>query len=99
LAVLLFSYMVRLVYIESCSLFVRGGVYRVVKTAMGGFLGKLAVSALMFDYILTGPISSVSAGQYITSLGLELFIHLFRPDIDEETRRQFVEAFGPWRNW
>src|SRR5437867_11135656 len=53
LAVLLFSYAVRLVYVESCSLFVRGGVYRVVKTALGGFLGKLAVSALMFDYILT----------------------------------------------
>src|SRR5437764_9978590 len=32
LAVLLFSSAVRLVYIESCSLFVRGGVYRVVKT-------------------------------------------------------------------
>src|SRR5262249_18327100 len=42
-AVLLFSSVVRLVYVESCSLFVRGGVYRVVKTAMGGFLGKLAV--------------------------------------------------------
>src|SRR2546422_3674465 len=31
LAVLIFSYAVRLVYVESCSLFVRGGVYRVVK--------------------------------------------------------------------
>src|SRR5262249_50852386 len=61
LAVMLFSYAVRWVYIESCTLFVRGGVYRVVKTAMGGFLAKLAVSALIFDYLLTGPISSVSA--------------------------------------
>ena len=41
LAVMLFSYAVRSVYIESCSLFVRGGVYRVVKEAMGGFLAKL----------------------------------------------------------
>ena len=65
LAVMLFSYAVRSVYIESCSLFVRGGVYRVVKEAMGGGLAKLSVSALMFDYILTGPISGVSAGQYI----------------------------------
>src|SRR5437879_1908916 len=72
LAVLIFSYAVRLVYVESCSLFVRGGVYRVVKTAMGGFLGKLAVSALMFDYILTGPISSVAAGQYVVGLLLDL---------------------------
>src|SRR5436305_14487259 len=36
LAVLMFSYGMRSVYIESCSLFVRGGVYRVVKEAMGG---------------------------------------------------------------
>ena len=71
LAVMLFSYAVRSVYIESCSLFVRGGVYRVVKEAMGGFLAKLSVSALMFDYILTGPISAVSAGQYIMGLVLE----------------------------
>ncbi|HMF18979.1 MAG TPA: APC family permease, partial [Gemmataceae bacterium] len=68
LAVMLFSYAVRSVYIESCSLFVRGGVYRVVKEAMGGFLAKLSVSALMFDYILTGPTSAVSAGQYIMGL-------------------------------
>jgi amino acid transporter/nucleotide-binding universal stress UspA family protein len=68
LAVMLFSYAVRSVYIESCSLFVRGGVYRVVKEAMGGFLAKLSVSALMFDYILTGPTSGVSAGQYIMGL-------------------------------
>ncbi len=68
LAVMLFSYAVRSVYIESCSLFVRGGVYRVVKEAMGGVLGKLSVSALLFDYILTGPTSGVSAGQYMIGL-------------------------------
>ena len=71
LAVMLFSYAVRSIYIESCSLFVRGGVYRVVKEAMGGFLAKLSVSALMFDYILTGPISGMSAGQYIMGLLLD----------------------------
>src|ERR1700688_1427497 len=71
LAVMVFSYAVRSVYIESCSLFVRGGVYRVVKEAMGGFLAKLSVSALMFDYILTGPTSGVSAGQYIMGLLLQ----------------------------
>jgi amino acid transporter/nucleotide-binding universal stress UspA family protein len=71
LAVMLFSYAVRSVYLESCSLFVRGGVYKVVKEAMGGFLGKLSVSALMFDYILTGPTSGVSAGQYIMGLLLD----------------------------
>src|SRR5215468_9316861 len=72
LAVMLFSYAVRSVYIESCSLFVRGGVYKVVKEAMGGPLAKLSVSALMFDYILTGPISSVTAGQYLTGLFIDM---------------------------
>ena len=71
LAVMLFSYAVRSIYIESCSLFVRGGVYRVVKEALGGFLAKLSVSALMFDYILTGPVSGMSAGQYIMGLVLD----------------------------
>ena len=66
--VMLFSFTVRAVYVESCSMFVRGGVYKVVKEALGGTLAKLSVSALMFDYILTGPISGVSAGQYIGGL-------------------------------
>ena len=65
LAIMLFSYAVRSLYIESCSMFVRGGVYRVVKEAMGSGVAKFSVSALMFDYILTGPISGVSAGLYL----------------------------------
>ena len=68
LGVMLFSYAVRAIYIESSVMFVRGGVYRVVKEAMGGTLAKLSVSALLFDYVLTGPISAVSAGQYIAGL-------------------------------
>jgi hypothetical protein len=75
---MLFSYAVRALYIESSSMFVRGGVYRVVKEAMGGTLAKFSVSALLFDYVLTGPISAVSAGQYlagfIKDLGLQ-FLH------------------------
>src|SRR5881628_3112031 len=55
LAVMLFAYAVRAVYV-------------VVKEAMGGPLAKLSVSALMFDYILTGPISAVSAGQYLVGM-------------------------------
>jgi amino acid transporter len=73
LGIMLFSFAVRAVYVESCSMFTRGGVYRVVKEALGGTFAKLSVSALMFDYILTGPISGVSAGQYITGLMNELF--------------------------
>jgi len=68
LGVMFFSFAVRAVYVESCTMFTRGGVYRVVKEALGGTVAKLTVSALMFDYILTGPISGVSAGQYITGL-------------------------------
>jgi len=67
LGIMLFANCVRMVYIESCSMFVRGGVYKVVKRAMGGTLAKIAVSALMFDYILTGPISAVSASHYLVS--------------------------------
>lgn len=78
LAVMLFAYAVAQMYVESCSMFVRGGVYRVVKEAMGGTLAKFSVSALMFDYILTGPISGVSAGQYLVGFANELFnyVHL-----------------------
>jgi amino acid transporter len=72
LAIMLFSYAVRAVYVESCSMFVRGGVYRAVKQALGGTLAKFSVSALMFDYILTGPISGVAAGQYLAGLISEL---------------------------
>src|SRR5262245_24943818 len=64
LGVMLFSFAVRSVYLESCSMFVRGGVYVVVRDAMGPVMARLSVSALIFDYILTGPISAVSAGQY-----------------------------------
>ena len=73
LGVMCFSYAVRAVYIESCVLFVRGGVYRVVKAALGAKLAKFSVSALMFDYVLTGPISGVSAGQYLVGLVNEVF--------------------------
>jgi len=68
LGVMLFSFAVRSVYLESCSMFVRGGVYVVVRDSMGPFMARLSVSALIFDYILTGPISSVSAGQYLGRL-------------------------------
>ena len=68
LAIMLLAGAVASIYVESCGMFVRGGVYRVVKEAMGSTLAKFSVSALMFDYILTGPISGVSAGQYLVGL-------------------------------
>src|ERR1700724_4121799 len=68
LGTMLLSYAVSQLYIESCSMFVRGGVYRGVREAMGGALAKFSVSALMFDYVLTGPISAASAGRYLAGL-------------------------------
>src|SRR5579859_4560408 len=68
LAVMLFSFAVRSVYMESSSMFVRGGVYVVVRDSMGPFVARLSVSSLIFDYILTGPISVVTAGQYLGRL-------------------------------
>jgi amino acid transporter len=78
LGIMLFGFAIRAIYIESCSMFVRGGVYKVVHEAMGGTLAKFSVSALMFDYVLTGPISAVSAGLYLAGLVNEIadYTHL-----------------------
>jgi amino acid transporter len=92
LAVMCFSYAVRWVYIESCTLFIRGGVYRVVREALGRFFAKIAVSALMFDYVLTGPISSVSAGQYIIGLALEFYCRSFGVELDRATKDVWKSA-------
>jgi amino acid transporter len=103
LGVMLFSYCVRAVYVESCSMFVRGGVYRVVKEALGGTLAKFSVSALMFDYVLTGPISGVSAGQYLAGLLNELsaYFHLGFMLSENSTAAFFavlVTIFFWWEN-
>jgi amino acid transporter len=72
LAIMFFSFAVRSIYLESSSMFVRGGVYVVVRDALGPTLAKLSVSALVVDYILTGPISVVSAGHYLGRLVNEI---------------------------
>jgi hypothetical protein len=92
LAVMLFSYAVRAIYIEASSMFVRGGVYRVVRQAMGDTLAKLSVSALLFDYILTGPISAVTAGQYLAGFIEEVAHYLKHPV--HFNQNYFAAAFG-----
>src|SRR5579872_5163139 len=94
-AVMIFSFAMGLVYIESCAMFVRGGVYRVVKEAIGGLPAKSAVSALLFDYILTGPISSVSAGQYLIGWIIE-FIAVTNPNlaITNDALRGDIKHYG-----
>ena len=103
LAIMLFSYAVRAVYVESCSMFVRGGVYRVVKEALGGTLAKFSVSALMFDYILTGPISGVAAGQYLAGLLNETaaYLHIrvaFPVDFTAASFAVVVTLYFWWQN-
>ena len=68
LTVMVFSFAVRSVYMESSSMFVRGGVYVVVRDSIGPTVAKLSVSSLVVDYVLTGPISVVAAGQYLGRL-------------------------------
>jgi amino acid transporter len=109
LAVVFFAYAVRSVYVESCSMFTRGGVYRIVKEALGSTFAKVSVSALMFDYVLTGPISGVSAGQYIIGLLNDLLavgavkFHWavtphFRPDIASAVIAAFITIYFWWQN-
>jgi amino acid transporter len=72
LSVVFFGFAIRSIYMESCSLYVRGGVYVVVRDALGPMMAKLSVSALVVDYVLTGPISVVSAGHYLGRLIQEI---------------------------
>ena len=83
LAVLLFSYGMRAVYIESCALFVRGGVYRIVKEALGGFWAKAAVSALLFDYVLTGQSAAYPRANTSSGCCLETASRMLGIEIDD----------------
>ncbi len=111
LGVVSFSFAVRSVYIESCSMFTRGGVYRIVKEALGGTFAKLSVSALMFDYVLTGPISGVSAGQYVVGMLNDLTAYLahryhpapyltphLRPDLASAAIAIGITVYFWWQN-
>src|ERR1700688_1188420 len=90
IAVMLFSFAVRSIYMESSSMFVRGGVYVVVRDAMGPFIARLSVSALLFDYVLTGPISVVVAGQYLAGLANEIL------EMSHNSYRIPANGFSAW---
>jgi len=92
LGVMLFSSAVRAVYVESSSMFTRGGVYRVVKEALGGTMAKLSVSALIFDFILTGPISGVTAGKYIVGLVASTITYFGHPWTPTEDTANYLAA-------
>src|SRR5690348_5192845 len=93
LAVMLFANCVRALYVESTTMFVRGGVYRVVRHALGGTLAKFSVSALLFDYVLTGPLSSVAAGQYLAGFIQDIAQYLGRP-LHNFPQNTFSALFG-----
>src|SRR6202049_3464279 len=90
LGVMFFSFAVRSVYMESSSMFVRGGVYIVVRDSMGPFVARLSVSSLIFDYILTRPISGVPEGQYMGRLMNEL------SELVHSTFRIAPNGFAVW---
>lgn len=102
LGVMCFSYVVRLVYMESTMIFMRGGMYPVVRSTLGGTLAKLSVSALLFDFILTGPISTVSAGQYIVGLLNQISNHFGGPAIPQNVSAVFfgcvIILYFWWQN-
>ncbi|MFL6212279.1 MAG: APC family permease [Blastocatellia bacterium] len=93
LGVMLLSAAVSALYIESSSMFTRGGVYRVVKEAMGGLMAKLSVSALLFDFVLTGPISGVAAGQYVVGLIAQTFTYFGHPWTPSDPEKNLLAAF------
>lgn len=76
LAVMAFAAPVLAMYVESSSMFVRGGVYKVVKEALGSPAAKASVAALMFSMLMTGPISAVSGGHYLAALLNSVFPYL-----------------------
>ena len=94
LGIMLFSFAVRALYIEGSSMFVRGGVYRVVHEALGGTMAKVSVSALLFDFVLTGPISGVSAGLYLAGMINELLELVHHPEFRVNPR--YFAADSPY---
>src|SRR5512135_215240 len=46
-------------------MFVRGGVYQLVRTALGNTFAKSSVSVLIFNYALAGPISGAAGAHYL----------------------------------
>jgi hypothetical protein len=83
LGVMLFSYAVRAVYIESCTMFTRGGVYRVVKEAMGGSQKLLAIPT---SYAYHNPKAMLSAPAIVC-----------RPKLRRDIRRALSANGSPIR--
>jgi amino acid transporter len=60
---------------------------------MGGTLTKFSVSALLFDYVLTGPLSTVVAGQYVAGFIEDTARYLGHP-VRYFPENAFAAVFG-----
>src|SRR5690606_3976474 len=61
---------------------------------MGHTMAKVAVSALVFDFVLTGPISSVTAGHYLHSFIHNLSLQWGFPFFDQSDAFAVVTAIA-----
>jgi magnesium transporter len=91
LAAVLLGLVLRAIDLESCALFVPGGLYGTVKEALGQRASKLAGSALLVEYLLLGSLAATVTGQYVAAAGTE-FIGLsqIRTDIATDDLATFV---------
>src|SRR5579871_242980 len=59
--------------IESCGLFVPGGLSGTVREALGKRAGRAAAASELADYLLAGALAAVVAGHYVASLARAFF--------------------------
>ena len=103
LGVMLFAYAVRAVYVESCTMFTRGGVYRVVKQAeialFGNRLGGLTASGRFHrEYRIGFPGFRIGLGVaelQIESAGKQLPCHSENGRYRYRTLRQISHSSVP----
>jgi magnesium transporter len=72
LAAIALSIAVRAVDVEARALFVPGGLYGSVRDALGRTLATIAVSALLVERLMLGPLAAVVAGHYLMAIARAL---------------------------
>ena len=85
LSAVLLGIVIRAVDLESCALFLSGGLYGIVKEALGKPAARLAASALLVEHLLLGAIAASVAGHYVAAVGTVLLgLSRIRSDIATE---------------
>src|SRR5437762_1305416 len=72
LAAVLLGGALRAVDLESCALFLPGGLYGAVREAFGNQTAKVAASALLVEQLLLGALAASAAGHYVAAIGRAL---------------------------